>query len=285
MPAWDVFKKRYAMEPGDLGNQSGFTIAMIEKVDSDTYTDRKNVMQVRHQLYFVGYEYPLRLNNTRVDVLKALFGPDTENASGKKVALLCAASASYGETEITINIHPMAVPQDSPLTPVRHDVACRDQIRRRHAELSGVTFTAPPAGLTQGHGAAWTQQGAHPAAQLTGAAAPASASGATLGKESAAKLLLFLRERKRDWDFLVAHLRGIGLGAMVEGKSPPDCDAAIKGVIWKVIKDLPVLVEIEDRAKAEADLIEAWTPPAPGTATVVGLDGKPLEVPVDDIPF
>ena len=296
MPAWDQFKKRYAMEPGDLGNQSGFTIAVIEKVDSEEYLDRKNIAQVRHQLYFAGYEYPLRLNNTRIDVLKALFGLDTETAAGKKVALLCAASQSYGETEITINIHPMPIPQDAPVTPVRHDVACRNSIRRRHAEMLGVPFAPSPAALPAGGGAGgqpWT----HP--QAVGALPPGVAGGAgggtggqagpagkPLGMASAAKLVMLLRERGREWDFVLSHLRTCAMSHLAEGKSPPDCDEAIKGPIWSVLKDLPVTKPADDRAKAEAeaDLVAAWTPPAPTPTTVNGQDGKPLEV-VDDIPF
>lgn len=285
MPAWDRFKKRYAMEPGDLGNQSGFTVAVIEKVDTEEYQDRKNVTQVRHQLYFAGYEYPLRLNNTRVDVLKSLFGPDTENAAGKRVALLCAASQSYGETEITINIHPMPIPQDTAVTPVRHDVACRIFVRRQHAEMLGVPFAPSPAALPAApHGGQpWTHQQSAGALPPGAAAAPVSAS-EPLGMQSAAKLVVMLRERGRDWDFVLEHLRKCAMGHLAEGKSPPECDKAIKGPIWSVLKDLPVTKPADDRAKAEADLIAAWTPPAPTPTTVNGLDGKPLDV-VDDIPF
>jgi hypothetical protein len=102
--------------------------------------------------------------------------------------------------------------------------------------------------------------------------------------QSAAKLVVMLRERGRDWDFVLEHLRKCAMGHLAEGKSPPECDKAIKGPIWSVLKDLPVTKPADDRAKAEADLIAAWTPPAPTPTTVNGLDGKPLDV-VDDIPF
>ena len=56
MPAWNQFKKRYAMEIGDLTQSAGFNIVVIEKLDSEEYQDRKNIVQVRHQIYFAGYE-------------------------------------------------------------------------------------------------------------------------------------------------------------------------------------------------------------------------------------
>lgn len=93
MSGWSALKKKFSLEVSDLPNQQGATVVVIEKFDTERYTavnpetKQPEAMQ-RHRMFFVGFEHPLRLNNTRVATLEAMFGGDPNDAIGRKVCLL-----------------------------------------------------------------------------------------------------------------------------------------------------------------------------------------------------
>ena len=100
-------KTKYHLEPDDLPNRVGNNIVTIVSLDSEPYTDNsggKSVKKVRHNLWFRELSLPLRLNNTRLDVLAKLLGDETDNWRGRKIALFNGASSSFGQTKAAIFI-------------------------------------------------------------------------------------------------------------------------------------------------------------------------------------
>lgn len=130
MPDWSSFKQKYVIEPEDLPNPHGPNLVVVETIDTEEYEDPKTKeRKLRHNLYLAGWDKPLRLNNTRIDILKQIFGPATEQAIGGKIALLVGMSSAYGETKPTIMIHPYQPNQDAEPAPVPDRCATRSNMR------------------------------------------------------------------------------------------------------------------------------------------------------------
>lgn len=262
MPAWTSFKKKYALDVGDLPVQHGPNVVVIEGVDTEEGTDMMGLPFTRHSLVLAGWQHPLRLNNAALDVLQGMLGPNSEDAVGRKIAIIAMAQSSYGKTEMRLVIHPYAPSPDAAPVRVPSHLFTKSQHRQHVAQSYGVQMAPPPA--------AFPQRSAPPALQ-----------GARLGEESAAELLLRLQERNRTWGWLVEHCgKNEGAPKIAPDVLPPDLDASVKGPVWSLIKNLPVTVAIEDRDGAKARLIASWLPKAPPA----GVDPRTGEV-LDDIPF
>lgn len=288
MPPFSILKKKYTLEPEDLPNPNGPSVVVIEAFDSETYTDNEGVQQVRHELWFAGYRYPFRLNNTRVDILVMLFGQNTEDAVGKKLILMPGVTTAYGKSKPCINIHPTPCPAETPATPVPQSLAIAPMGHRAEvARAYQVAFApAAPTALRIGGTAA-------PAAQP-----PQSTTiQAPLGMESAAKIIAGLEIINKTWDDAVSHLRTLGMGELVTGKAPPDVSNQVLDLLRRYCGSFPKVKSVDVPARV-AELIASWMPPKPTTPpsaesgikfdpkTGEVIDDRPGAPPVnDDIPF
>ena len=280
MPDWSSFKQKYVIEPDDLPNPHGPNLVVIETIDTEEYEDPKTKeRKLRHNLYFAGWDKPLRLNNTRIDIIKQIFGPETEQAIGGKIALLVGMSSAYGETKPTIMIHPYQPNQDAEPAPVPDRCATRSTMRLAQAREYGVPFAPPQKRLAGGPGSQAAAGGAH-AAQAGSVAGGGVQPGsdAKLGYETAAEIGVLIKERNRDWDWLTRHMTNNAMGHLVNGATPADWPHAAKGPIWNVLKHLPVVNNIPDRDAAKQQLINGWKPTLAEEAAKVAAEE-------DDIPF
>lgn len=272
MPEWSNFIRKTCIEPDDLPIPHGPNIVVIETMNTEEAKDFATQKPYeRHVLFLVGWLLPLRLNNTRINVLQQLFGPRVEDCFGKKIALMISADNSYGKVKASINIHPFVPNQAAEPVPVPHRLGVTDRRRLEAAAMHGVQIDRPSFRVPK---------------EMMPASTPAVHSGnpsAKLGDVNAAKLMLALRERGKDWSWLVAHLKRDGMGAMVDGRMPPDCEAAIREIVWRVIKDLPQTVKIDNREAEIERLVASWKPPAKGGA-VDATTGEVID-PDNDIPF
>ena len=129
----DRLKKAYRLEYYHLPNPQGINVVQIQGIDSEEAGQPPNTYW-RHNLMLVGYRVPLRLNNTRIDVLSMMFGRETEGWIGKKIGLMVNAVSHYGKTEMNINIVVTPPPPDTPITPL--------------PQGSPVALALPPGGAT-----------------------------------------------------------------------------------------------------------------------------------------
>lgn len=284
MPDWSSFKQKYVIEPDDLPNPHGPNVVVIESIDSEEYTDVKTKeVRTRHNLYLAGWDKPLRLNNTRVDIIKHLFGPTTEQAIGGKIALLVGMSNAYGETRPVITIHAYAPNQDAEPAPVPDRCATRSQMRLAQAREYGVSFAAAQKRLAGGpspQAATGGPHGAHAANAAGGGTGGGVQAGgeAKLGYETAANIGVLLKERNRDWEFLTRHFTSSAMEHLVTGATPADWPHASKGAIWNVLKNLPVVNKVQDAEALRASLIAGWKP-------TLAQEAAKAKQEDDDIPF
>lgn len=266
MPPWNHYRKKYSLESEDLPNPHLPTVVVIEGIESEDYTDQETGnLETRHQILLAGYGYPLRLNNKKIETLQSLLGDNTEDAIGRKVALIVVMENIYGKNQPRIAIHPHPVNDNVPPTPVPFKLATKSPTRLAIAHSYGVAVEPPAPALPAGHGA-------RPAAPPS-----VTASGTRLGPDAAAELVMLLRERNRTWEWLVGHFKANAMGALVEGLTPPDADTACRGPAWNVLKALPVTAGIANRDAEKSKLIASWVPP--------GVNHNTGEVNPDDIPF
>lgn len=288
MPGWNEFKKKFALEVGDLPNPQGANVVMIEKFDTERFSavnpeTKQTETQTRHRMWLVGFEYPLRLNNTRVETLAAVLGCGPEESQGRKIVLLAGTVQRYGKTVPDIVIHPYAPDEITPCTDVPYHLAARHNERLMLAMQYGVRVAQARTALP-GQG---TQPQPGSVSQSTPAAQPPrkfAATGIALGKEAAAELMMLLKERASDWNWLTLQLSTRGMGELVANRQPFECDGAIREPAWRILKDMPVTVGGFDREKAKAALITAWTPPAPVQGEVIDRTTGEVVNP-NDIPF
>lgn len=280
MPDWSSFKTKYVIEPDDLPNQHGPNVVVIEAIDSEEYTDVKTKeVRTRHNLYLAGWDKPLRLNNTRVDIIKHLFGPTTEQAIGGKIALLVGMSNTYGETRPVITIHAYAPHQDAEPAPVPDRCATRSNMRLAQAREYGVPFAPPQKRLAGGPGSQAATGGAHAAQAGNGAGGGVQpGSDAKLGYETAAEIGVLLKERNRDWDWLHKHLASNAMEHLVQGATPADWPHAAKRPVWNLLKHLPLVNNVPDREAMKRDLINGWRP-------TLAEEAAKAKAEDDDIPF
>lgn len=100
-------KTKYCLDPDDLPNKSGVNILTIVGLESEAYNDNSNPRgpkKMRHNLWFREMQLPLRLNNTRLDILARLLGEETDHWKGRKIGLFIAAVSEFGKTKLTILI-------------------------------------------------------------------------------------------------------------------------------------------------------------------------------------
>lgn len=101
-----LLKNRYSLDIADLPNPQGMNVVTIDHIDSEEYFSREDKqMKWRHKLYLVGFRLPLSLNNSRIDVLMALLGKDTDSWVNRKIGLYVGPVERYGKTEAGVLIH------------------------------------------------------------------------------------------------------------------------------------------------------------------------------------
>lgn len=273
MPPWNQYRKKYSLESEDLPNPHLPTVVVIEGVESEDYTDPEtNQPQTRHVLWLAGFAYPVRLNNAKVETLQLLLGENTEDAIGRKIAIIATVQTSYGKTVQRLGIHPALIPDETPPARVPFHLATKAPARLAQANAWGVMVDPPPARLQPGG-----SKFVIPGSQAPAAAQPSvKGSGNKLGAEPAAELAYLLAERNRNWDFLVSHFRANGMADLVSATSPPESDAACRGPAWNLIKVLPVTVRV-DKAAFKAACLRDWAPP--------NVNSETGEINPDDIPF
>lgn len=100
-------KTKYCLEAEDLPNKNGINVLSIVDLERSTFTANEGGRQVpktRTNLWFRELQLPLRLNNTRLDILEKLLGSETDHWKGRKIGLFIAAVSEYGKTKLTILI-------------------------------------------------------------------------------------------------------------------------------------------------------------------------------------
>lgn len=256
--------KKYCIDEDHLPNQAGMNVVQIRAIDTEYYEaieNRRKVEKERHLLWLAGFDLPLRLNNTRLKILIALLGPETDHWAGKKIGLFVGATQNYGDVERCLMIH---------IQPIDQSIPHVSQAKR--SQLPG--------------GQQWPPQQPAPAA----AALPAKPDTSPIGADTAAEICAALEQRNKTWDDLRLHLGTAGFGELIAGKLPPDCPAAILPAARTYVRDLPPTKPKPEAAKFKA----MWAPPPEvidrSTGEVInpaaGL--KPGAAPVmaaDDIPF
>lgn len=269
-------KAAYHIGPSELPSPTG-TVAEIVGVDSEYYQgyqDGRPVDKVRHQLWFKGCRIPLRLNNTRVDLLINMLGKETDAWVGRKIGLFVGVGNHYGKTEPCVMIHVQPV-DDMPVT------EWPEQYRARTAIGSGKpAFRLGTSASSFGGG------GFSPKPALgTGTATP-PAEPTTLGKDRAAHVLALLKQRGKTWDDLVSHLKRGGFD--ISGTHPSELSGACENSVREYLRGFPVTVDVDVHAEISR-LLASWEPPAPPPSEPIVIDRRTGEVigrpPDDDIPF
>ncbi len=107
----DDMKKMYCIGP-DLIPADGPVTVEISRFDSEEVPARpaKNGLPAmpagwRHLVYFRGWDLPLRLNNQKIDAIKAATGmTDTEDLVGQLIMLQTLPVTKFGTTELDVII-------------------------------------------------------------------------------------------------------------------------------------------------------------------------------------
>jgi hypothetical protein len=267
---WSEFKEIYAIEHFMLP-EDGQAVAVIEDVGDEEGIDPKTGEKyVKRLLFLAGWNVPLRLNATLVGTIEALFGPIVEDSIGQRIIIKRELRDVYGENKVKVGIDLAVLRPDTPATPVPARYFTESKKRVFFAEEHGVQRArALPAGSgVRGVGMAQRQNAA--GFKPGPWAAPAMPDqlpalvGKPLGNESAARLMIHLAERGKDWGWIVNHLMRAGMREAVEGRIPPECDQCIKRMVWGVIQDLPLSKKFsEQEATQEMQrLMALWVPPA-----------------------
>lgn len=269
MNANDLLQK-YCIDETHLPNPTGMNVVEIKAIDTEEYTafeQGRKVSKRRHLLWLAGFDLPFRLNNTRLKLLIALLGQETNGWIGKKIGIYVSAQMSYGEVVTSLMIHIQPIDQSIP--PVS---------QRRFSQL--------PPGAPGG----WPPQSPPPGALATQVNSPDSDM-TPIGTDAAAEVCCQLEERGKTWDDLRIFLNANGLGEMIAGKHPGDCPKAIRSTLRSFLASSPKVKPRPDPEKFK----KLWLPPPAEvidkrTGEVInpaaGLPGQPPnEVPDDDIPF
>lgn len=269
MDANDLLQK-YCIDETHLPNPTGMNVVEIKAIDTEEYTSfdgGRKVTKRRHLLWLSGFDLPFRLNNTRLKLLIALLGRETNGWIGKKIGIYVSAQMSYGEVVTSLMIH--IQPIDQSLPPVS---------QRRFSQL--------PSGAP---GGAWPPQ-TPPGSTSIQVASP-DVDMTPIGTDAAAEVCCQLEERGKTWDDLRIFLNANGLGELIAGKHPGDCPKAIRSALRSFLASVPKVKPRPDPEKFK----KLWLPPPTEvidkrTGEVInpaaGLPGQaPNQVPKDDIPF
>ena len=268
---WAEYKAVYMIEPHMLPDPSQPTIAIIEDVKTEQAIDQETGEKYdRTLLFLVGWQVPLRLNNTLIDTIQVLFGSSPAACIGGRISLKPEMRTAYGKSKLAVGIDVVPVDQNAMATPVPARFYVQDKERMMLAEDSGVqrirtnVFAAlrGTAGALGAGPAARPQPGGW-AAPPVPSALPALSS-KPMGNDSAVGLMIQLASRGKDWGWMVNHLMRVGMGEAVQGRIPPESDESIKRVVWGVIKDLPVVRDFSEQevAHERQRLVSSWEPPA-----------------------
>lgn len=280
MPDWSSFQKKYVLEPDDLPYPHGANIVVIEGVDTEEDVDRETKQPIlRHNLYFAGWDKPIRLNNQRIDILRQLFGPTTEHAIGRKIVLIAGVSSAYGKSKPCINIHPFVPNEDAEPAHVPDRCATKASMRLAQAREYGVTIAPPQRKLAERASQQTTiHMGTAPAHGEASSMGVHAVGDAKLGFETAAEIGALLKERNRDFEWIAKHMQSTGMADLVAGATPADWAQAARGPIWAVLRNTPVVNKISDREAFKADLVNSWKP-------TLAQEAKAAAAADDDIPF
>lgn len=177
MPPLSRFKKKYRLEPTDFPKNRP-VICVIERFDSVEDEDQDGNPYVKHMVYFVGYRYPLNLNNQKVDAIQESLGvTNTEDCIGKKIAVQAVMDTLFGKKALVLKVLDEPVSTAAP-TPVPYELATTGQLALQAAADAGVKL------LPASDPGSQTFAGASNAPRLTGATEPekpVTLSGETLG--------------------------------------------------------------------------------------------------------
>jgi len=273
MPSIDDLMTKYCIDVDDMPLRDGVNVVQIRGFDSEEFQCKEGaqrVTKVRHLMYLVNFPLPLRLNNTRLQVIAAVLGSkQIEDWIGRKIGLVVQAENKYGKVELTLLVHASFVDQALP--------ACGPKPRER---LSNSASTRTP---------------------IPGASTPPPPAGSDepIGKERAALIMWALAVRGKSWSDLTAYMRQHHALPSADGLEPFDAPFAVRAWAEQYCRAFPITRDV-DRQRYVAERMTNWQPPpgppagslpppAAGAGTVV--DRRTGEVvggpPVDesDIPF
>ena len=259
-----LLKKAYAIDPLDLPNPQG-TVVQIVGVDTEYAVFVENgvsVERAQHILRLHGWRLPLRLNNTKVDSLVAILGPETDLWIGRKVVLTAVPITTYGQTKLGVAIVPLQ--GDQPVTNVPEHMLAAPRAGQGRPGL---------AGGVRGHAGSLP---ASPLQQLAQPPAPARNT-TPLGEERAVQLLVQLRVRNRSWDDMLKAMKALhqDVYEAMSGTDPAGVPEWCAKAIADYLRSFEP-VKAAEQAAIEADVRKARSP------SPLGLDAQDL---AHDIPF
>lgn len=113
-------KKRYALTIHDLHDKVGMNVCTIDNppLECGSYEWMGQEQQVNN-LLLREFELPLRLNNTFIDILIALYGEDADGWIGHKIGLYIGAVTLKGKTESGILMDIRSYDQANPALAAR----------------------------------------------------------------------------------------------------------------------------------------------------------------------
>jgi hypothetical protein len=309
VPPWTNLITKYCFDPEDLPIPHGPNVVVIEAFDTEQHEDFKTKQaKTRHLMRLAGWEHPVRLNNTRIKILQAMFGANTEDAIGKKIAMMVMAGNNFGDVELTLMIHPVAVPMNTPAVPVPYRLSVTNPYRKQIAASVGVQIETPQPTLPSGGGfrtvgGGGGGGGAGGGAGMGGGGQQPPTIHAPIGLKTAAIIVATLERKGKTWDDVVSHLRLNGLGEAVAGKMPADVSGSLLPMIRTFAAEFPNSRDVDIPSRAAA-IEKSWMPPPPpppppaaapdpSASRGIVIDPKTGEVlsgsdepnPDDDIPF
>lgn len=240
----------------------GITTVTIEKVDFKTKSSRDFGRPDADWFLFVEeLKKPIKISPTSgfqlVDILKS---DETDEWVGRRVGIGAVQIEVYDKRPWVVNFW---ATNDQPQLPHKTDLT--GYARWTEAEKAKVLRRLPP-----GSGAG-----------TTAAMAPTE----KLGAQTAARLLVRLRERGLGWDNLTAYCKAMDRLDLIAGMMPADCPAELLQIAKVFYATSPIIAKCEDIDKAVAEVIAGWEPEPAAKGEVVDKTTGEVITPDDDIPF
>ncbi|MFN7019853.1 MAG: hypothetical protein ACK4WH_00820 [Phycisphaerales bacterium] len=264
----------YNIEPFHL-EQNRMTIVEIARFDSEQIEHGNQAGEWKHKLYFTGWRLPLKLNNTRINILMAMFGQNTDAWVGRRIGLFVGVANHYGKSEPCVMIHLQPPPDGTPLTDLPAGHPCRGSLPPGHPAAAMASALGP-----RNVPAASPPVSAHRDAPVRPESATSQGSFDTrkLGQRNAANFSSALAEQGATLASFVAWCRvhDRALHDMLWDKEVEDWPRGATPVMQRYLREMPA----DHAASAPSDQSR--------TAVAAGLEPR-TEIPAtagdDDIPF
>jgi len=267
-------RKTFNAEDLEAFNPDGITVVTIRELTYKT-GEARNIGEAKIDYYLKCDELkkPLRLNMTSVGQIEAALGSDeTDDWIGRRLGMQPmqwpVPNPKGGKSMVWVLNFYRVADDAPPSLPMQTDLTgyagWTDGEKRRLQKM-----------LPAGSGRSPT----------TGAGGGKDAAPVPMGAETAARMIVRLRERGLSWSNLEAYCKNQGRPELISGMMPADCPAELLPIAKVFYSTTPVVEKCPDIDKAVADLVAGWEPePAAAKAEVIDkTTGEVIDT--DDIPF